>query len=441
MTTKSLLDTVSAPLLQETKTQYAKLRASKANLLKIYQPGAVDDDGDNSVAAVSWARSAENDVETENGGDIARDAATPLNRGECLRMVDAFLGVSSPPSVEYLFIETQAKRGCHPSQLSRFGHSAVRYCLPDGTQHLVNVCRPTRGRELIEFFEVPEDYIFGVEGQGGIFARNICSVRIEHVPPDAVLAMHFYFRSVFHQFQCRGVNFQLTGGKVGETCRRLCRRSVRKTGNCARWIARGLAVAGLLKGPRMYPKGIWVELIETQIRHGHPDNASVVYYHLHHWSEREHPQLVLARSCVGPCDCLRNIFYFNMKSFAQVHVRVTDVSDEKCEFVLSKGAGRRCCCGPGFCLGFWAKYDIILVVLLALFYVFFDMVWCALHYRSSDWRCYINGDHKIHNSTAVPPFWSSVFWLDGYVMPIPPDDVFVRIIIVALIGTVAAWLY
>ena len=44
------------------------------------------------------------------------------------------------------------------------GRVLTRYTLPTGQAMLVNIFRPDKSHNLIEFYDAPEDYIFGVQG-------------------------------------------------------------------------------------------------------------------------------------------------------------------------------------------------------------------------------------------------------------------------------------
>ena len=53
--------------------------------------------------------------------------------------------------------------------------------------------------------------------------------------------------------------------------------NAREAGNCARWTSGGLVAAGVLGIRRNFPKGIFVQLFESQCR-ADPTNVHVVTY-------------------------------------------------------------------------------------------------------------------------------------------------------------------
>ncbi|OQS01939.1 hypothetical protein THRCLA_05635 [Thraustotheca clavata] len=288
---------------------------------------------------------------------VARPAAHAKKDAAAFSLsdIDRFLGRTKPPAIEYLVVEVLVSRNpCHPSQLGRWAHSAVRYTLPDGQQKLVNICRPGDGRELIEFFDDPEDYILGVQGKGGIFSRDICSVRIEEVNPASMMALHHHFLATSHRFRAdgNGVKFEITGGFWHNLFRELFHLPSRPSGNCAKWVSKGLVYANVLRRQSMFPKAIWVEMIESQTV-TNPQNVNVVYYRRIHAKEKEKPHLKTGFSFTSikavlcfPADMIQSWIYWDMKQYANVIVENSkDLTIEaqsqclKCELV--KGPGRR----------------------------------------------------------------------------------------------------
>ncbi|KAL3908820.1 MAG: hypothetical protein SGARI_002893, partial [Bacillariaceae sp.] len=50
-------------------------------------------------------------------------------------------------------------------------------------------------------------------------------------------------------------------------------------GNCAQWTSRGLAFAGLIRRPRLFPKAILVDILEDEYLVGsRPNNVNIVVY-------------------------------------------------------------------------------------------------------------------------------------------------------------------
>ncbi|ETV95757.1 hypothetical protein, variant 2 [Aphanomyces invadans] len=207
--------------------------------------------------------------------------------------IDAFLGRIKPPSIEYIVVEVLVhKCPLHPSHLGRWAHSAVRYTMPNGTQKLVNICRPEEGHQLIEFYDDPEDYLLGVQGKGGIFSRDICSIRIEDVHPDSMRALDHHFQAISHRFRADGTgcSFEITGGFWENVFREVFHLPSKPSGNCARWVSKGLVYANVLKRQSMFPKAIWVEMLENQSA-ANAANVNVVYYRRIKGKAKEKPHL------------------------------------------------------------------------------------------------------------------------------------------------------
>ncbi|KAJ3043456.1 hypothetical protein HDV00_005154, partial [Rhizophlyctis rosea] len=139
------------------------------------------------------------------------------NYESILPAIDTALGQSAPPSVEYIFVEPYTSKvvfqhfgiGVRP-----FGHSAVRYTLPDGRQYLINITKKT-GCKLVEFLD-PTEWLYGISEtnreQGGVYTRHIIGLRIEKVPPETILKMHQYFENVRAAVDRQGAAFSTMCG-------------------------------------------------------------------------------------------------------------------------------------------------------------------------------------------------------------------------------------
>ncbi|CAK4648701.1 hypothetical protein LEN26_015533 [Aphanomyces euteiches] len=272
-----------------------------------------------------------------------------------LSEIDHFLGRSKPPSIEYLVVEVLVhKCPLHPSHLGRWAHSAVRYTLPNGKQKLVNICRPEEGHQLIEFYDDPEDYILGVQGKGGIFSRDICSIRIEDVHPDSMRALDHHFQAISHRFKAdgKGCSFEITGGFWENVFREMFHLPSKPSGNCARWVSKGLVYANVLKRQSMFPKAIWVEMLENQTANN-PNNVNVVYYRRMKGKAKEKPHLITGFSFTSlrawllfPTDLFQSWLYWDMSRYANIIVdNSDDVSVEEqatqLQLQLVKGMGYR----------------------------------------------------------------------------------------------------
>merc|ERR1712137_189926 len=111
-----------------------------------------------------------------------------------------------PPAVEYLFVEPFGSVkvwGRLGFGVNPYGHAAVRYTIPEtGEQKVVNISG-TRRDNLVNF-RSPEEYLFentDKADQGGIWNRNIVSVRVENVEPWQIEDMDHYFRKLHRKNQ------------------------------------------------------------------------------------------------------------------------------------------------------------------------------------------------------------------------------------------------
>jgi hypothetical protein len=102
-------------------------------------------------------------------------------------------------------------------------------------------------------------------------------------------------------------------------------------GNCAQWSSRGLAFAGLLRRPRLYPKAILIDILEDEYLMGNrPSNVNVVVYDIvNHakkktdWGEFRY----IESAFVHPLKPFRNWWYKEPRDFAHVIVKVPPGTD------------------------------------------------------------------------------------------------------------------
>lgn len=214
--------------------------------------------------------------------DFGAVNGTPItNKNGILEDVDKALQVEKPPAVEYILVMpvthvnfpyTGRGSGANP-----FGHSAVRYTLPDGTQKVFNISGVNKNH-MVEFHD-PKEYFFGTQKtsqQQGVYNREMVSIRFEDVPPEKILEMDSYFQElkVRHEVQkcvafhvspltSRLHNFLFPGNEWG---------------NCGYWSSQGLVKAGLLDKSYGLPSAIWLELYKNSLKKPVNQNTHIVSY-------------------------------------------------------------------------------------------------------------------------------------------------------------------
>lgn len=214
----------------------------------------------------------------------APDGEEITNKSTILSDLDRYLGYKSPPDVEYIYVEPYLNYASDRVFLTAnpYGHSVVRYTLPDtGEQLLMNIVG-LADHELVNFLP-PEEFFFSTNfdtkignEQGGIYNRNFASIRIQRVPPEKILAMHQYFLDLHSRSHKNWADYNILLGPL------LNRASSVSYGNCAHWSSQGLRQAGLMKNTSMFPKAIWVDMLEELKLYCQQDricsNVNVVYY-------------------------------------------------------------------------------------------------------------------------------------------------------------------
>ncbi|KAF0693517.1 Aste57867_15543 [Aphanomyces stellatus] len=384
------MTTTSTPLLRSSSAADAAYTAADTataqpvSRSKLRWKQAMDQIRDKSPTPNRWKELLARFRTSQHSTYIMYPPANPRKPDFAFQLsdIDTFLGRSKPPAIEYIVVEVLVhKCPLHPSQLGRWAHSAVRYTLPCGKQKLVNICRPEEGHQLIEFYDDPEDYILGYQGKGGIFSRDICSIRIEDVHPDSMRALDHHFQAISHRFKAdgKGCSFEITGGFWENLVREVFHLPSKPSGNCARWVSKGLVYANVLKRQSMFPKAIWVEMLENQSANN-AHNVNVVYYRRLKGKVKEKPHLTTGFSFTSfkawllfPTDVIQSWLYWDMSCFANV---IVDNSDDvplanqtqQLELQLVQGSGFRT---PRAVIYMVRFMHGLLVFGLALGYVFY----------------------------------------------------------------------
>ncbi|KNC50790.1 uncharacterized protein AMSG_06688 [Thecamonas trahens ATCC 50062] len=243
-----------------------------------------------------------------------------------LPAVDAALGVKHPPSIEYILVRPFSALRIPGTDIgisyNNYGHSAVRYTLEDGTQKVMNIAGSSG---LVSFF-TPEEYIFGTNSpQGGITHRDMVSVRVENIPPEAVRAMDEYYQELASQNEKGLAKFNIILGPILNALRFILpRNSLAVRGNCAYWTSSGLEKAGIVTGRSMWPKSIFIDILENaeHTAAASHDNVHVVSYRRDRAATRSYGIDAQPISGVAPFQPIRSFFYFNLESFAHAIVSV-----------------------------------------------------------------------------------------------------------------------
>jgi|Transcript_81764 hypothetical protein len=232
------------------------------------------------------------------------------NKRTILAEIDAFLGhPDHPPGVDFIFVENVnpdffliPRWFCGGWGIG-FGHAAVRFTREDGTQRLVNITQGTGevGEEnLIDIWQEPTDYMFGIRGQkgaGGCFSRSIALVRITDVEPNAIRAIEFYFQSLAAAFDSSGLeHVRYSRTRCLDFLRWILGMPATQSGNCSEWTSRGLFLANIIERVYMFPKSIFIDMFQTwcygkkgetkgevghnRVRSSWPEVCSVLLNHL-----------------------------------------------------------------------------------------------------------------------------------------------------------------
>ena len=265
-----------------------------------------------------------------------------------------FLGHGGkPPAVEFIFVENvQPSFFLVPKWLfggfgPALGHAAVAFTRRDGTRCLVNIVggRQAHMGEMIDVWETPSDYIYGVKGEehmGGIFSRSMCCIRVQDWDPNGVEAIELYFRSMLASYKSSRAAWHNCGLCISLVTW-LGFGRMRPYGNCSDWLSRGCFLAGLLRRPHTFPKAAVVDMLETLIldRPRDAPAAQVVYFKQEPESRRERKwqRVEVWQSLVSPLHILRNLVYWDLEPLADAVVTVSRTANG--ELRASASAGRK----------------------------------------------------------------------------------------------------
>ena len=136
---------------------------------------------------------------TEVPSDFGGANGTPIsNKATIFTEIDEALGQTQHPDFEYILVNACVNPDDLLTKIVRFGHSVVRYKLPDGSMKIMNICNTAvTGQKMVNFCD-PEEYMFGTghfdyedalinNEQGGILLQACCTR-----PKLATGVYHFY---------------------------------------------------------------------------------------------------------------------------------------------------------------------------------------------------------------------------------------------------------
>ena len=127
------------------------------------------------------------------------------NADSILSETDRMLKQENPPDLEYLFVApfiTHYIPGTNYGVcFNIYGHTAIRYRDPDTQSDVVMNIQGKEenadGTEKIIHYHTPEDYLFSDKAsQGGVFSRQIISVRFYDIPDEKLRKLHQYYQEV-----------------------------------------------------------------------------------------------------------------------------------------------------------------------------------------------------------------------------------------------------
>lgn len=205
------------------------------------------------------------------------------NAAEVLPALYANLGPhkGTPPAVVFILVEPYntvqitPHWGLGPNGL---GHAAIALTL-DGKTTVMNIVGNSEPA-MVNFVSL-EDYLLSVgktaEGceQGGIYNRSMNLLFIHDVPEAQVRAIRAYYEQIKAESDVpedqRTAHFAIAAAPLYNAMGAIT-GDKSTYGNCAIYTSRGLREGGLLKRACMWPKQVFIDLLQSQPR----NNVSIV---------------------------------------------------------------------------------------------------------------------------------------------------------------------
>lgn len=200
----------------------------------------------------------------------------------------------------------------------------------------MNIVKNADKRSYMVNFIPANEYLYGVgwthrgAEQGGAYQRRIIGVRIEDWPQEDVDDIHFFFKRLQRkEHRDSQATFDLFLGPALNFLRKFVPTPFRwaERGNCARWTSMGLVFGDLLPHRNMWPKALFIHLME---RHSHrdPKNVNVVVYeHIRHAYHEVPGGDPLWLEQVQPWAPFFSWAYFDLSLFAKAKVVVEEGSE------------------------------------------------------------------------------------------------------------------
>eukprot|EP00811_Abedinium_folium_P033659 NODE_6606_length_1656_cov_3.844997.p1 GENE.NODE_6606_length_1656_cov_3.844997~~NODE_6606_length_1656_cov_3.844997.p1 ORF type:complete len:400 (+),score=72.21 NODE_6606_length_1656_cov_3.844997:88-1287(+) len=303
----------------------------------------------------------------------ALGGARVANADTVLSEVDHVLGVSRPPALQVIFAEHHLQAG-FSSNFGRFGHIAMSYRRPDGSQRVVNVLNNITSRPGCELVHScsPAEYFFGTKDfdgnfeQGGVYNRAFCCVRLEELPPETLEALDSYWTHVDKRARAGALSFSFLhsvravdpsappakpdrGRMMGlltpaqeDPAEAFLRMAGRRggfatVGSCSVFTAQALINCGLTSRWSYFPKTGLFELLDDEMLRA-SENVHVVYIDRVHHACKHWPNRFVGYCLLSPTQLLRSWLHWDLTPLADAVVSVPAGSTTA---VVQRGPGMR----------------------------------------------------------------------------------------------------
>lgn len=263
--------------------------------------------------------------------------------GKCIENKDTILQDldntinSKPPDIEYILVQPFATWKIPFTNygicFNTFGHSSIRYTMPDGEQKVMNIHGKMDGKNMVHFHK-PEDFFFNTDAtktspQGGLYNRNMTGIRLHDVEPEKIIAIDNYFHKIKKDYENGKNNFFIFPFQFPQWFTRSRFIKNVEYGNCAKWISQGLYEAKIINRSSYYPKSIWINIFENY----DSDKINVIFYRRIKHAPLKYGIDYIPINQVSPLQTLRSYCYYNLEKFASRIIEVPEGS-HKAEIIF-----------------------------------------------------------------------------------------------------------
>ena len=223
-----------------------------------------------------------------------------------------------------------------------YGHSALRYTIPIGPEKGRDVVVNIEGKEkkvFLQYYDA-KNYLFSTDPnlsgtQKGVYQRDMIGLRIEKIPIEDLIRLHNYIQILIEKDKNNEIKFNILFGPLINIVTKLLHTHFNikyvEYGNCSRWISSILFQAKVTTNIFVWPKTIFINMFENYYKTNikNLSNMNIIYYlqpnHVNKtfYGVKTKP---LFFESIAPLQSIRELFYYDLKFYSNVLVKIPNNS-------------------------------------------------------------------------------------------------------------------